>query len=463
MLLIFISLVFFIILSTFIFNLKKQNLKFLLITIYSCTIYYLISGKWLLLFALLSTITFIAGANAEKSQKRFIAGLTILVTTIVILKIYYPLYLNVGNFNLDLGKRSVLNVALPIGFSIYVLQSISYLLDVRKGKIKAIDNAFCFFALSSYFPQLLGGPVSHYRDLAKKFTASKNFDPNLAIEGLILIAYGLLKKVMVGDRLLQIFIDMFELKNTANLSLVTILLAPVFLFIEYSALIDIVRGLSKIFNLDLMENYNSPLTQRRFDKMLMNWNLSLYQWGHDYIYLPLCSISSTKKDRIFWLLLIFFLLGLWLGGAKIFYLSTVMFIFFLLERMIVKFIRMIDIKMISVFYKLLSWFFSYIGITVIGFILVAPNFQFALYVIKNLVLKNIIFFETQHFTYLRSDIKMAIIASLVFVFLENYKKNIKKIINELPVVFRWGTLSISIIMLLLFYINNAMSFLFVTI
>lgn len=457
MLFVFLSLLFSVILSVPIFNLKPGKIKTFLVILLNYIVYYIVVGKWLLLLTLFSSMTFVFGLLARKYNSSAIIGIVILVLSIIGLKIYFP---SVGSGD------NILDLAYPIGFSIYLLHSISYLADVHRKKIESIGDPLTFLAISTYFPLMFSGPIIKYKYLYNKLNMTSVFSFDLALEGLILIAVGLVKNIVISGRIIQLMNSLFEIESTAGLSLLIVLVSPVLLFINYSALIDIICGVSKLLNIDLDNNYKSPLTKVGLDKIFINWNISLYNWLKEYIYEPLCIIGQSRADKLFWKLLVFIFVGAGFGfgfGFKFLIISLMCFVFYLINSL------NNYISLSNKYWPLrlgkiiVMGLYSYLAMILISMSFIAPNLPLAFIILKNLVQRNMLFFGRLQIGYMKNDIKVAIALGLIFVLLEHYREKIKKGISQSHPFFRWSIFSILVITILLFSNNSLSQFLFLVV
>lgn len=455
MLFIFLSLLFSVILSVLIFNLKPSKIKSLLVVLLNYSIYYIVVGKWLLLLTLVSFITFISGLFSKKYNSSPLIGTAILLLSIIGLKIYFPA---VG------PNDNILKLAYPIGFSFFLLQSISYLIDIRRKKMESIDDPLLFLATDTYFPLLFTGPITKHKYIYEKLTSIPIFNFDLALEGLILITVGLIKNIVISGRIIQLMDNLLQIETTAGLSLLILFISPVLIFINYSALIDIVRGVSKLLNIELEVNYKSPLTKNQFDKILVNWNLSLYRWLKEYIYDPLCLIGNNHLDKLFWKLLVFIFVSLGFGigfGFKFFIIALASFVFYLISNLINAF--NCRISLLCFLKRLIVGVFSYFAMILISMTFIAPSPTLVFIIIKNLLQRNMIFFGRLQIEYIKNDIKAAIVLALILILLEHYKIQVKKTMNTLYPFFRWSILAILIILILIFSNNSLSQFLFLVV
>ncbi|WP_306419742.1 MBOAT family O-acyltransferase [Salinimicrobium profundisediminis] len=215
------------------------------------------------------------------------------------------------NFNI-----SSLNIILPVGISFYTFQTLSYIIDIYRGKIKATKNFINFAAFVSFFPQLVAGPIERAANLLPQFRRKKRFIPSQIIFGLNLILWGLFKKIVIADNC-AIYADSI-FRNYENLNSATLLLGAFYfsfqIYADFSGYTDIAIGVAKLFGYDLMRNFNYPYFSRNIGEFWRRWHISLSTWFRDYIYIPLGGSRVGEWYRIRNILIVFLLSGFWHGA-----------------------------------------------------------------------------------------------------------------------------------------------------
>lgn len=209
-----------------------------------------------------------------------------------------------------------LKLLLPVGISFYTFQTISYVIDVYRGKIKAEKNFGIYATFVSFFPQLVAGPIERTENLLPQIKEARPFSYDKAIYGLKLMAWGYFKKIVVADKL-AVYVDKIygDLPQYDGFALV---LATLFftaqIYCDFSGYSDIARGAAKLLNIDLMQNFKSPYFSASVREFWSRWHISLSTWFRDYIYIPLGGNRASKFRRSWNLLITFLLSGLWHGA-----------------------------------------------------------------------------------------------------------------------------------------------------
>lgn len=244
-----------------------------------------------------------------------IASITINLSVLGFFKYYGFLIDNLNAlFNLQMV---VTPLPLPIGISFYTFQSISYVVDVYQGRVKAQKNLINYATFVTMFPQLIAGPIIKYPDIAKQIERRRE---NLALfgEGAMLFIIGLSKKVLLAN---NIGIVWQQIKDTPmqDISLLTAWIGIVAftfqIYFDFSGYSDMARGLGKMFGFDIMKNFNYPYISKSITEFWRRWHISLGTWFKEYLYIPLGGSRVSKLKRYRNLFIVWFLTGFWHGAS----------------------------------------------------------------------------------------------------------------------------------------------------
>ena len=319
---VFLPIVF--ILYWFVFqkSLKWQNF-FIVITSY---IFY---GWWdwrflfLILFSTVQDYCIAYWIEKENSQKKRKLLLSIsIITNLGFLGFfkYYNFFIDnfITAFSFFGTKPSIhtLNILLPVGISFYTFQTLSYTIDVYRRNLTATKNFIAFSAFVSFFPQLVAGPIERATHLLPQFYKKRNFNYNLAVDGVRQILWGLFKKMVIADNCAiyanQIFAN-YETSSGSELTLGAIFFAFQ-IYGDFSGYSDIAIGTSRLFGFDLMKNFNFPYFSRDVAEFWRRWHISLNTWFRDYLYIPLGGSRGGNLMRIRNTFIIFLVSGFWHGA-----------------------------------------------------------------------------------------------------------------------------------------------------
>ncbi len=210
-----------------------------------------------------------------------------------------------------------LDIVLPVGISFYTFQTMSYTIDVYRGKLAACDRIVPFALFVTYFPQLVAGPIERATHLLPLLANARQLSWRQSVEGLYLIVFGLFKKVAIANGVAPAVNSVYSGTGTAaavDVVAATVLFA-VQIFCDFSGYSDIARGSSKLFGVELMRNFRVPYMARSPSEFWQRWHISLSSWLRDYLYIPLGGNRGGAVATYRNLLLTMLLGGLWHGAA----------------------------------------------------------------------------------------------------------------------------------------------------
>lgn len=228
-----------------------------------------------------------------------------------------------------------LDVLLPVGISFYTFQTLSYTIDVYKGKIKAEQHPGYFALYVTYFPQLVAGPIERYDRLAPQLKAT--FRPNYQqlANGFRLILFGLFTKMVIADNLAPYVEQIYN--DYRNFSTSSIALGLFFysfqIYADFYGYSTIAVGSALLMGVQLMDNFRTPYLSRNISEFWKRWHISLSTWFRDYVYIPLGGNRVSWKRWALNVFVVFTLSGLWHGANWTFVVWGGIFgIMFLIER-----------------------------------------------------------------------------------------------------------------------------------
>ncbi|MGC3979110.1 MAG: MBOAT family O-acyltransferase [Paludibacteraceae bacterium] len=210
-----------------------------------------------------------------------------------------------------------LKIILPVGVSFYTFQSLTYIIGVYQSKIEPTNKLINFLSYVSFFPQLVAGPIERAQHFLPQFHEKKAFNYETARSGLLLIIFGLFKKLLIADRL-AIFINASyaDIQGANGWTLVFGALFFAFqLYFDFSAYSDIAIGTARMLGFDLMLNFRRPYLSKSFSEFWTRWHISLSTWFRDYLYIPLGGNRKGAKRTAINVMIVFLLSGLWHGAS----------------------------------------------------------------------------------------------------------------------------------------------------
>lgn len=210
-------------------------------------------------------------------------------------------------------------VLLPIGISFYTFQSMSYTIDVYRGRLRPTRDPFHFFAYLSLFPQLVAGPIVRASDLLPQLLENRRPTEAERWEGLRLIVHGYFKKVVIADNLAIAVNRGFMMAGIDEPSCLfwwTIVTMFAFqIYCDFSGYSDIARGLARWMGYSLQRNFDHPYIAASMREFWARWHISLSTWFRDYVYIPLGGSRCTPGQGDRNLAVTMLLSGLWHGAA----------------------------------------------------------------------------------------------------------------------------------------------------
>lgn len=211
-----------------------------------------------------------------------------------------------------------LELMLPIGISFYTFQSLSYTIDVWRGKLTPEPSFLKFAFFVVFFPQLVAGPIVR----ASEFLPQMHVRPRLRLEdvneGLFRIFKGLVKKVVLGDWLAVAFTDIvFDTPGsyTSWENMLALYGFTLQIYADFSGYSDIAIGVARLLGFKIPENFDRPYQARNLGEFWRRWHMTLSTWLRDYLFFPLGGSKGSAARTYFNLWLTMFLVGMWHGAS----------------------------------------------------------------------------------------------------------------------------------------------------
>lgn len=303
-------------------SLPRRGQNFLLII--ASYIFYGWEHPWFLLPLWASTLVDYGcalGMDRFPRQRRAFL-VTSIVASIALLATFKYYGFALENINAILSNfgaepiRNMLRLALPAGLSFYTFQSIGYVVDVYRGKVKAVRDLPDYALYVTFFPQLVAGPIERAAHMLPQYRGSRKFDAETWRIALGLMLWGYFKKVVIADNAAVVVNKIFALSGASF----PIIWAGVFAFAvqiyaDFSGYTDIARGTARLLGIDLMVNFNHPYLATSPADFWRRWHISLSTWLRDFIYIPLGGSRCSTARASFNLMAVFAISGLWHGAS----------------------------------------------------------------------------------------------------------------------------------------------------
>jgi len=313
-------------LTTFVlfFNLPHRGRLLLLIGA-SLLFYAFWSVPLVSLIVISAVVDFTSGLMMRRCDHRWQRRCLVLLSAMVNLGLLgYFKYSNffVENLHTLLGgavERRFLDIVLPPGISFYTFQTMSYTLDVYRGKIQPTRSFLRFFLYVCFFPQLVAGPIERAGHLLTQFdyAASARASAINFVAGSRMIIWGMFKKVIFADYCARLVEQVYA--NPAAFdgwsALVATYAFTIQIYCDFSAYSEMARGSARLFGIDLIRNFDQPYLTTNISDFWRRWHISLSTWIRDYLFIPLGGSRHGKGRTLFNLFVVMFLSGLWHGAA----------------------------------------------------------------------------------------------------------------------------------------------------
>jgi alginate O-acetyltransferase complex protein AlgI len=193
----------------------------------------------------------------------------------------------------------------------------SYVMDIYRGNFKPVKSFVDYAVFVCFFPLLVAGPIERASHLLPQIIKRREFSYQQGVQGLRLMLWGFLKKIVIADTLAPIVDDIFRNYHTYPGG--TLILGAVYfsfqIYADFSGYSDIALGTAKLFGFELLSNFKFPYFSRDIAEFWRRWHVSLSSWFRDYVYIPLGGSRVSKWKSIRNTFIIFLLSGFWHGAS----------------------------------------------------------------------------------------------------------------------------------------------------
>ncbi|MBC3784103.1 MBOAT family O-acyltransferase [Spirosoma utsteinense] len=341
-------LLFFIVITLTYFGLKWQG-RWMLLLVASCYFYMVLKPEYILILFLTIVIDYIAGIWIEKTTgpaRRWLLILS-LISNLGILAFFKYLGFFTENVSwlfeqlhmpevasqvFNLGNRLFIKVLhlfgesgissfkdnksiLPVGLSFHTFQAMSYTIEVYRGNQKAERHFGIYSLYVMFYPQLVAGPIERPQNVLWQFHKTFPYDAENVKAGLMQMAFGLFKKLVIADRL-ALLVD-YAYGSPDQRNGLTLLAATFFytiqIYCDFSGYSDIAIGAARVMGFSLMENFRTPYIAQSVSEFWRRWHISLSTWFRDYLYIPLGGNRKGEVRQYINMMIVFLASGLWHG------------------------------------------------------------------------------------------------------------------------------------------------------
>lgn len=280
--------------------------RYILIMLFS-TVFDYVNGR---------AIEAFARQNREKAKKGIL--LLSVVGNLGILFFFKYTDLLIQSWNqMTASKLGVLELALPIGISFYTFQTMSYTIDVYRGKVKAQHNLISFGMYISMFPQLIAGPIVRYQWIESQLEGRLVTEERW-VKGMQRFLIGLGKKVIFANQIGSLWNEIaggsLESLSTAG-AWIGALAYTFQIYFDFSGYSDMAIGIGEMFGFTFPENFRYPYEAKSITEFWRKWHITLGEWFREYVYIPLGGNRKGLQRQIANLFIVWLLTGLWHGAS----------------------------------------------------------------------------------------------------------------------------------------------------
>jgi len=305
-------------------SLKLQNM---LLLAGSYFFYAWADWRFLLFLMGVSALNFVLGIYIEKSpsekSKKWLLYIGLLqgIGGLAFFKYYNFFVVSIKEalsaINITAGLQT-LDIIIPLGISFFTFRTISYLLDIEKGKLEATKDWVVFFNYVAFFPTVLSGPIDKAKTFIPQLENERTFDYGLAVNGMRQILWGFFKKIAIANSCAVITDEVS--KNYQSLPASTLLIGAFFytiqIYADFSGYSDMAIGFSKLLGFRVTKNFEYPFFAQNIADFWRRWHISLTAWLTEYVFTPL-SIKFRDYGNLGLVLAIvinFTIIGIWHGA-----------------------------------------------------------------------------------------------------------------------------------------------------
>ena len=256
-----------------------------------------------------------------RAKKALLAGsVAANVGLLALFKLYDFFRASIASFGAFLGLSAhlpVLEILLPVGISFYTFQGIAYLVDVYRGRAVKARSLLDFLLFMAFFPKLLAGPICRSYELLPQIAGPRPAAIADASRGVVLIACGLFKKMVLASLLATHLVDdAFQMpSNYGSLELLLATYAyTAEVYLDFSGYTDLARGLALVLGFTLPENFDHPYRSTNIGDFWKRWHMTFSRWLRDYVYFPLGGSRVPRWRTYLNLVLTFLVCGIWHGS-----------------------------------------------------------------------------------------------------------------------------------------------------
>ena len=490
-----IEFIVFVIISLLLYYMIPKKYQWIMLLVSSIS-FYLIGGTTAILYLIFTTLTtYFAGrllgkynkedkkyVDITKKKKRLVVLITALLNfgILFFLKYWNPVADMINNV-LRFEKINRLELILPLGISFYIFQSIGYIIDVYRNKYEPEKNVFKYALFTSFFPQMVQGPISRFDSLGNELFSEHKFSWDNLKDGIQLLMLGYFKKLVIADRAAVVVNAVIGdyTNQSGSVLLIAMILYCIQLYCDFSGGIDVTRAVAKMFGITLVDNFKRPIFSTSLTDFWRRWHISLGSWMKDYLFFPM-SMSKPfvrfgkfvrkhipgKAGKILPVsvvtFIVYFVIGIWHGGSLKYiafglWNGILITTALLLEPFFIKVKQKLNITDKNKLFYIFQIVRTSIIVLIGRYITRAPRllavFDMARITFTNFNISNVFDGTMMNFGITVTDYIVIIIGTIVMLIMEaidEYGVGTKKLVGKQKVIVQWMLLMISILTITIF-------------
>lgn len=200
-------------------------------------------------------------------------------------------------FNADSKAVSYVNIVMPLGISFYTLQAVGYIVDVYRNIVPAEKNFFRLALFISFFPQVIQGPISRFKDLSQTLYGGRRFDYHQFVSGIQRVLWGFFKKLVIADCIASVVNSIIgdSVRYNGAYIFAVIFMYTLELYADFTGGIDITIGVSQSLGIKVAENFNRPFFSKSLKEYWRRWHITMCEWFKNYVFFSMSSSRFIKK------------------------------------------------------------------------------------------------------------------------------------------------------------------------
>lgn len=452
---------------TILYFVLAHKFRWFLLLLASCYFYMAFVPVYILILGVTIVVDYFAGIIIENAvgKKRKLWLIVSLFANIGVLAVFKYYNFFIDNITVFFGDSpfKYLSILLPIGLSFHTFQAMSYTIEVYRGNQKA-ERHFGIYALYvMFYPQLVAGPIERPQNVLHQFHEKHQFDYTNVTNGLKLMAWGMFKKVVVGDHLAVMVNKVYN--DPTQYEGLPLIIATVFfafqIYCDFSGYSDIALGSAEVMGFKLMKNFDRPYFSKSISEFWKRWHISLSTWFRDYLYISLGGNRVSFSRNLFNLFFVFLVSGFWHGASWNFVIWGALHGFFLIiAQLRVKWLPNFRLKATNYFTKAIHVVLVFLLVDFCWIFFRAKNWADAKYIITHLF-SNIHFSQLKNTEFVRNNILlgeskqvfvMTIVSLCIMEIVHFLQRNrsLRAYLSHKPAFLRWSLYYLVVVYILLF-------------